>query len=178
MPLRVRQGRRPVAGTEGHGLMQVNTRVDNRGQIGSTNTAPSQPEEALPITNAASLRKITLHLARTKAFPDGSAQHGYEFVAPLDETGHIAVEGWRAHRNACVVHRFWGSEPRMRGRLVHRAGGSHGATWGFDYDSSTDSDDEAGYRFGDHAFVPGEYVSLSDADGELHTFRIVSVTAP
>jgi hypothetical protein len=158
--------------------MQVNIGRAERWQVGQAMTAPCQPKKALPMTQAASLRKITLNLARTKAFPDGSARHGYEFVAPLDESGHIAVEAWRSHRNACVVHRFWGSEPRMRGTLVHRAGGSHGATWGFDYDSSTDSDDEAGYRFGDHAFVPGEYVSLSDADGELHTFRIISVTAP
>lgn len=158
--------------------MQVNIGAADPGQTVIANITPSRPKEALFMTHVASLRKITLHLARTKAFPDGSARHGYEFVVPLDESGHIVVEGWRAQRNACVVHRFWGSEPRMRGTLVHRAGGTHGATWGFDYDSATNSDDEAGYRFGDHAFVPGEYVSLADADGELHTFRIVSVTPP
>ena len=34
---------------------------------------------------------------------------------------------------------------------------------------------KAGYRFGAHAFVPGEYVSIRDEDGESHTFHVVSV---
>jgi hypothetical protein len=45
----------------------------------------------------------------------------------------------------------------------------------FDYDATRADDDESGYRFGAHAFSPGEYVSISDDDGELHTFRVVSV---
>ena len=35
------------------------------------------------------LKRIWLHLARSRAFPSGSAEHGYEFVAPLDAAGHI-----------------------------------------------------------------------------------------
>ena len=35
------------------------------------------------------LKRIRLHLARSKEFPAGSADHGYEFVAPLDSNGHI-----------------------------------------------------------------------------------------
>jgi hypothetical protein len=31
------------------------------------------------------------------------------------------------------------------------------------------------YRFGDHAFRNGEYVSIRDEDGEMHTFQVVSV---
>lgn len=42
---------------------------------------------------AIALQRIRLHLARSKAFPDGSARHGYEFVAPLDARGHIDLEG-------------------------------------------------------------------------------------
>jgi len=30
------------------------------------------------------LKRIRLNLARSKEFPVGSDQHGYEFVAPLD----------------------------------------------------------------------------------------------
>ncbi len=33
------------------------------------------------------LKRIRLILARSKAFPEGSARHGYEFVAPLDPDG-------------------------------------------------------------------------------------------
>jgi hypothetical protein len=31
------------------------------------------------------LKRIRLELARSKEFPMGSANHGYEFVAPLDD---------------------------------------------------------------------------------------------
>jgi hypothetical protein len=128
------------------------------------------------MVTTARLRKITLHLARSKEFPDGSIRHGYEFVAPLDKDGHIDAEGWRSQRNACIVHRFWSSETRQRGLLVHKAGGAKGARWGFDYDMASDADDEAGFRFGDHAFAVGEYVSINDAEGVMHTFTVVSVS--
>jgi hypothetical protein len=40
---------------------------------------------------------------------------------------------------------------------------------------TTQHEDESGYRFGTHTFRFGEYVSIQDAAGELHTFRVVSV---
>ena len=61
------------------------------------------------------------------------------------------------------------------GRLVHKPGGAEHARWVFDYDTSTTEDDEAGYRFGAHAFSPGEYVSIRGDEGEQHTFRVVTV---
>jgi hypothetical protein len=122
-----------------------------------------------------SLKRVTMHLARTHDFPSGSAAHGYAFVAPLDERDRIDVEAWRAERKACAVERFWGREPPRSGYLVHRPGGVDGATWGFDYDAKTHADDEAGYRFADHAFRPGEYVSIREADGETLPFRIVDI---
>lgn len=121
------------------------------------------------------LRKIVLHLARQKGFPEGSSRHGYDFVAPLDESGKIDPAAWRDVRTACIVHRFWADEPVMRGLLVHKPGGRAGATWAFDYDRGSDDDDEAGFRFGDHVFAPGEYVSVRDEDGELRAFRVASV---
>ncbi len=121
------------------------------------------------------LKKIVLNLARCKEHPNGSIRHGYEFVAPLDQNSHIDVEAWKSQRSACIVRRFWGDEPMMKGVLVHRSGGAGGATWSFDYDRSTHADDEAGFHFGDHAFTPGEYVSVRDPEGEMHTFKIVSV---
>ncbi len=36
-------------------------------------------------------------------------------------------------------------------------------------------DEEAGYRFGAHTFATGEYVSIRDHGGELHTFKVTSV---
>lgn len=117
------------------------------------------------------LKVIRLNLARTKDHPHGSNQHGYEFVAPLTETGEIDAKAWKAHRGECRVRRFWGDEDEDIGHLIHRPGGS----WAFHYDIEGDEDDEAGYRFGTHAFQPGEYVSIRDDDGELHTFQVVTV---
>jgi hypothetical protein len=121
------------------------------------------------------LKRIRLHLARSKGFPEGSSGHGYEFVAPLDRNGHIDAELWRKHREHCRVRRFWDGTPEQIGRLLHKPGGSEHARWVFDYDETRADDDEAGYRFGLHAFVPGEYVSISEDDGDLHTFRVISV---
>jgi hypothetical protein len=59
---------------------------------------------------------------------------------------------------------------------VHKPGGPERVRWIFDYDDSAEFDDEAGYRFGAHAFRPGEYVSIRDEDEELHTFKVVSVS--
>ena len=121
------------------------------------------------------LKRIRLNLARSKDFPLGSEEHGYEFVAPLDANGHIDAELWRKYREHCGVRRFWSGEDDEHGRLVHKPGGPEHARWVFDYDESSDEDDEAGYRFGNHAFRPGEYVSIRSEDGEMHTFQVVSV---
>jgi hypothetical protein len=119
-------------------------------------------------------KRIRLNLARSKEFPAGSAQHGYEFVAPLAADGHIDAAAWRAHRDHCRVRRFWGGADEA-GMLVHKPGGKEHARWVFDYDQTAEDDDEAGYRFGAHAFRPGEYVSVTDEDGEQHTFQVVTV---
>jgi hypothetical protein len=120
------------------------------------------------------LKRIRLNLARSKEFPTGSARHGYEFVAPLDAKNHIDANLWRTQREHCGVRRFWGTDEEF-GKLVHKPGGNEHSRWVFDYDESAEEDDEAGYRFGSHAFVPGEYVSIRDEDGEMHTFQVVSV---
>lgn len=126
-------------------------------------------------TVRAPLKKVTLHAARSKEFPEGSARHGYEFVAPLTETGRIDLEAWKAHRGECFVHRFWGDEPPQRGLLIHRPGGAGGATWAFEYEANAyRGDEESGYRFGDHEFRADEYVSIRE-NGELTPFKVVSV---
>ena len=120
-------------------------------------------------------KRIRLNLARSKEFPQGSSKHGYEFVAPLDDKGFIDVEAWRKERDHCRVRRFWEGEDDQVGMVVHRPGGPEHARWTFDYDPARADDDEAGFRFGSHAFRPGEYVSIRDEDGEMHTFQVVTV---
>jgi hypothetical protein len=122
-------------------------------------------------------KRIRLNLARSKEFPQGSERHGYEFVAPLDQNWHIDVEQWKRDRAHCRVRRFWEGEEDQVGTVVHKPGGPEHGRWVFDYDQSAEDDDESGYRFGTHAFRPGEYVSVRDEDGEMHTFQVVAVEA-
>jgi hypothetical protein len=117
---------------------------------------------------------VRLELARDPQHPDGSSQHGYEFIAPLQSDGHIDAEEWRRHRGKCRVQRFWPGEPEEHGHLLHRPGGS----WAFHYDVKGDPDeDEPGFKFDSHVFQEGEYVSLREQDGEMRTFRVASVKA-
>jgi hypothetical protein len=95
------------------------------------------------------LSHIRLELARDRDFPEGSRHHGYEFVAPIDNAGHIDPEAWKENRQRCRVRRFWGGEEEA-GHLIRKPGGA----WAFHYDVLGDAaDDETGYRFGDH--LPG-----------------------
>ena len=119
-------------------------------------------------------KRIRLELARSKEFPNGSANHGYEFIAPLDANGHIDAMLWQKYRENCRVSRFWGDGEEI-GYLLHRPGGPEHARWVFDYHETTRHEDEYGYQFGAHIFRFGEYVSIQDEAGELHTFRVVSV---
>src|SRR5271166_785710 len=135
-------------------------------------------DEKMAGPNNASLRKVTLHAARSKEFPEGSIRHGYDFIAPLTEDGHIDLEAWKAHRGECFAHRFWAGESAMQGLLVHRAGGRGGSTWAFEWSSRDFEEEEQGYRFGDHAFKVGEYVSVREGDGHMLTFRVASVGSP
>lgn len=118
-----------------------------------------------------SLSKIRLELARCKEYPDGAHDIGYEFAAPLREDGRIDAEGWLKDRDHCRVRRFRPDEEDDIGHLVRKRGGS----WAFHYDIHSDEDeDEAGYRFGDHVFRQGEYVSVSE-DDELMPYKVVRV---
>ena len=134
-------------------------------------TMETRPVTTLPHT----FKRIRLNLARSKEFPEGSTRHGYEFVAPLDAKGHIDAAQWRQHRDNCRVRRFWAGEDDQIGFLVHKPGGPEHSRWVFDYDKTAETDDESGYRFAAHAFTPGEYVSIRDEDGDMHTFLVVSV---
>ncbi len=127
------------------------------------------------MTTPDGLQHITLNLARCPEYPEGSARHGYSLRAPLDPLGFVDPPRWKANRAHCVVRRFWDGEADRVGQLVHKPGGAKGATWAFDYNPNRDDDDEAGYRLGEHAFKPGEYVSITDEAGVMHTFVVKTV---
>ena len=119
---------------------------------------------------AVALRAVRLELARTREFPDGSPDHGYELIAPLDDNGHFDAAAWRQHRARCKVRRFWNDQPEQTGELVHTSGGR----WVFSYAPGED-DDEPIFRFDRHRFVPGEYVSITEHDGVTRPFKVISV---
>jgi len=132
-----------------------------------------EPKERL-MTLSNAFKRIRMHLARSGDFPAGSRRHGYELVVPLDRSGHIDVDLWKAQRQHCRVQRFWAGEADQQGYLVHKPGGQDHARWVFDYDAADTDDDEVGVRFGAHVFVPGEYVTIRDGRSD-HTFQIDSV---
>jgi hypothetical protein len=118
-----------------------------------------------------SLSHIRLELARDHDFTEGSRERGYEFIAPLSDEGRILVPEWNVMRDRCHV-RFWANEPDEIGHLIRKPGGS----WAFHYDLLGDpEDEETGYRFGDHKFLLGEYVSIKEHDGVLRTFQVVAI---
>ena len=118
------------------------------------------------------LSLIRLELARDHDFPQGSRRHGYEFVAPLDLDGHIERTEWEKNKELCIVKRFWGDAEVEAGHLIRKPRGN----WAFHYDLlGAPDDDETGYRFSDHTFRIGDYVSINEHDDVLRTFRVVSV---
>ncbi len=52
------------------------------------------------------LKTIRLELARSREWPQGNRNCGYEFKAPLTADGHIDVEVWRQHKRESTVRRF------------------------------------------------------------------------
>lgn len=119
-----------------------------------------------------SLKKIILKLARTPEFPDGSDDIGYEFYAPLDSNGFLDKDVWNSEKDKCTVLHFWKGKEDEKGYLVR-----HGDNvWLFDYDPTTENDDEPIFRFDQHKFVEGEYVSITEHDGVQRTFKIDKVS--
>jgi hypothetical protein len=127
------------------------------------------------MTPSHTLKRIRLNLAKSKEFPSGSSCHGYELIAPLDQFGHIDPQLWDQYQHHCRVRRFWEGEDDQIGPLVFKPEGAKHARWLFDCHTQTWMDDQSGYRFGAHKFAPGEYVSIHDESGHLHTFQVTSV---
>lgn len=126
-------------------------------------TAEDEPEREM-------MDEIRLELARDRDMPEGSPRRGYLFRAPLDAAGRLDADAWKRERRRCTVTRFWDGEVTELGTLALHGDGQ----WVFDFDPADDSDDEPGYRFGEHIFRPGEYVSVREHDGAERTFRVVS----
>ena len=121
-----------------------------------------------------SLSRIVLRLARNPGteFADGDDHRGYTLHAPLTADGLLDEAAFKAHRADCVVRRFAPDEDPQEGRLARR-----GERWFFDYGDDGDTADEPLYRLGQHRFSVGEYVSITDEERRLLTYKVTEVTA-
>ncbi|MDO8838692.1 MAG: hypothetical protein Q8J92_00390 [Parvibaculum sp.] len=116
------------------------------------------------------LYRVHMTLARNEDHPNGSPAHGYDLVVPLDASMKLDPVAWKEHAKECVVRRFWQGEPDEKGLLRHIGRG-----WAIDYDLSTPEADEPFFKLDRHEFKSGEYLSVAERDGEMQTFRIVTV---
>lgn len=117
------------------------------------------------------LKTIRLELARSKGFPQGSSRHGYEVTAPLAADGHLDADAFPAVKDKCKVLRFWAGEEDRHGELIR----TRGHAWAFSYEPGTE-DDEAIFKLDRHLFKVNEYISVTEPDGEMHTFRVVKIS--
>jgi hypothetical protein len=118
-----------------------------------------------------SLSRIVMRLARNPGSEfGGDDRRGYTLTAPLTAEGRLDAEAFSKARAECSVRRFAPDEDPVIGRLARR-----GQNWFFDYDKDSSDDDEPVHRLGDHRFVVGEYVTVTDEDGQPLTYKIVEV---
>ena len=117
-----------------------------------------------------SWQHIRLNLARTDEFPNGSAEHGYDLVAPVASDGTLDEMAWRENKSRCYVRRFWKGEADETGELVH----TRHRTWAFSYMPGED-DDEPIFSLETHRLAEGEYITITEHDGQRYPFRIVAM---
>ena len=114
-------------------------------------------------------QSIRLELARTKEFPEGSANRCYLLHLPLGEDGLIDASAVRATPAQATVRRFWPNQPDMFGYVIGTPNG-----WAFSYRPGED-DDETVFHLESHPIRLGEYITLTEPDGQRLPFRVASL---
>ncbi len=119
------------------------------------------------------LTRVILRLGRNPdaGYPDGADNYGYVIQAPLDADGKLDPALWRDKREHCTVRRFQPNETPADGWLRHR-----GEQWYFWYDEEDEGPEEPLYKLGSRELRPGEYVTLTEGDGDIMTFRVAEAT--
>ena len=114
---------------------------------------------------------VRVELARTPEFPEGSASRGYLMRVPLDPEGRVDEAEVSRNPQMATVRRFWPDEADQSGYLVRKGRG-----WAFSY-ALGEEDDEDFYHLEAHPLRLGEYVTLSEPDGERLPFRVMRCEA-
>jgi hypothetical protein len=109
---------------------------------------------------------VHLDLAREPDHPAGSAEDRYTLLLPLGADGRILEAQARRHPDYCRVSRIGPEGGIVRGLV--RPG--PGRDWRFEFGAA----EEAGFRFAEQRFSPGEYVAVL-RNGDPHTYRVVSL---
>ncbi|MEP7350782.1 MAG: hypothetical protein ABI668_12655 [Sphingorhabdus sp.] len=113
-------------------------------------------------------KNIRLDLARTAEFPDGSTAHNYIFSLPVDDNGALEVNELRDADDHPKVRRIWPQEPDRIGVILPKG---HG--WVFSYREG-DADDEAIFHLENHPIKLGQYLTITETNGEKLPFRVTS----
>ena len=87
---------------------------------------------------------------------------------PLTADGHLDREEWQLHHETTSFRRFWDGTDEQ-GWLKHDRGG-----WKLVFETGPD-EDEIIFNGDHHRFAEGEYVSVTERGGEMHTFRVAKV---
>jgi hypothetical protein len=109
---------------------------------------------------------VHLDLAREAGRSEGAAYDRYTLLLPLGPDGRIIETQARRHPDYCRVSRMDSVGGIARGLL--RPG--PGRDWRLDFGEA----EEAGFRFAEQRFRPGEYVAVL-RDGDAHTYQVISL---
>lgn len=112
---------------------------------------------------------IRLELARTADFPEGSASRCYLLRLPLGRNGLIDESAMKSAPERATVRRFWPNQPDLSGYMLRTANG-----WALSYRPGED-DDECVFHLENHPIRLGEYITLTEPNGEKLPFRVASL---
>ncbi|MHA6332825.1 hypothetical protein ACXYL9_04005 [Qipengyuania sp. CAU 1752] len=113
---------------------------------------------------------VKLELGRTDEFPSGSASRTYLIRIPLDDNDLIDEAARAESPGRATIRRFWPNEADQSGYLLKAKNG-----WVFSYAVGED-DDENLFHLENHPVRQGEYLTVTEPDGDRLPYRIASVT--
>ncbi|MBW6401532.1 hypothetical protein KPL78_27015 [Roseomonas sp. HJA6] len=121
------------------------------------------------------MARVLLALAAGPGFPEGSPEHRYEIELMLDAAGRPDGRAWAADPTPWRAQRIVPDAPPTQGDVQHDP--DHGWTIRF-YGATPESPDapESSLEFGAEPVRPGEYVTVTEPDGQAYAYRVVGIT--